>query len=167
MQSALDRTEQIVCTIKQSTSGDTVILGDLNIDLLTANSHSKRITQFWNACRVKQVISGPTRISKKSSTLIDHIFTNSPHLASHGSIDCYITDHLPIFLVLKKTRAVSQFREVIGRSYRDFDKPEFESDIWEIKMEEIFIDSNPERSWDRLFARICQIIDTHCPLRTL
>lgn len=167
VQSALDRIEQIVNTIRQTSSGDIVIAGDFNIDLLNDNAHSKKISQLANACRVEQLITSPTRISKKTSTLIDHLFCSSSHHALSGTINSHITDHLPIFIVLKKSRTIFQFREVSGRSYRDFDEASFCSDIQGINLDDIFASRDPEQAWDRLFIRICQIIDIHCPIRTL
>ena len=51
-----------------------------------------------NAC--VSLVNKPTRIKKKSATLIDNIFTNFPcdkGLAIYGMIFSDISDHFPIF----------------------------------------------------------------------
>lgn len=102
VQAALGKLETIVSTIRQSTSGDTTIVGDFNVDVLSENIHSKKISQFVNTCRLEQLIKTPTRISDRSRSLIDHIYTNSPHHSNSGTVNCNITDHFPVFCIIKK-----------------------------------------------------------------
>lgn len=54
-QTALDRLEGIIENIRLCTSGDTVLAGDLNIDLLCDNGLTKKITQFCNTTRLDQI----------------------------------------------------------------------------------------------------------------
>lgn len=125
VQAAVDRIVTVVESIRLTSSGDTVIIGDLNVDLLDDNVHTRKVKQICDACRVHQTLSEPTRITLKSSTLKDHIYTNAAHKFCTGVVNCNISDHLPVFLVLKKSRNKTQYRTVFGRTYRDFNDQQF------------------------------------------
>lgn len=150
VQSALDKIELMVNTIKLSSSGHTLITCDLNIDLTNDNAHTRKVLQFSNLCQVKQLIDQPTRLTSNSSSLIDHIYTNSPHCSLSGIIDCNESDHFPVFCVLKKTRDVTQYREVTGRSIRDLDTESFKHDVEQIDADIIFADENPDLIWGEI-----------------
>lgn len=167
VQSVIDRLEALVETIRLSTSGDTVVIGDLNVDLLADNLQSRKLKQFTNSCRLDQIIEEPTRITPTSETLIDHVYSNISHVKSVGALNCFITDHLPIVLVIKKSKLKQQFRQIYTRSYRDFDKQSFSEDIRNLDFEESFTKDEPNEIWNSLFVKFCQVIDAHCPMRTI
>lgn len=80
-----------------------VLLGDLNIDMINGSVLNRnKVCELGRALNVTQIIKDPTRITKKSSTLIDLCFTNIRHVANSGTIMWNASDHLPIFLVKKK-----------------------------------------------------------------
>lgn len=66
--SAIDTVSDNILEIRGSVSGNSIIFGDFNIDLLTNNVQSKRLEQFANFCNVEQLIQGPTRIAAVSET---------------------------------------------------------------------------------------------------
>lgn len=76
------------------------MLGDLNIDYFSISSHlRKRLLSVANACNLTQVVNLPTRVftnraGVKSSTCIDHIFTNVPeHCSNVISLVVGFSDH--------------------------------------------------------------------------
>lgn len=93
-----------------------MVVGVLNVDLLVDNLHAKKLKQLANICKLEQIIDEPTRLTAKTETLIDHIYCNAPHICMTGTIQPYVTDHLPIFLVLKKSKTRPQFKEIYVRS---------------------------------------------------
>lgn len=54
----------------------TVIMGDMNIDLLKNGSDAKNLKRIIQAAGVKQIVEKQTRVTGVSATLIDHIITN-------------------------------------------------------------------------------------------
>ena len=80
------------------------LLGDLNCDLsVTDLDHSSRvlmdITGLYN---LSQLINEPTRVTDFSSTLIDHIFTNTPDkVVCSGVSHISISDHSLIYAYRK------------------------------------------------------------------
>ena len=96
------------------------ILGDININTLIDNNRSifeirkntplinslpslcKQYIEFCSSFSLKQLISSPTRITCSSSTIIDHILTNTTNIISQSRvIDLGISDHNIIFLTRK------------------------------------------------------------------
>ena len=85
------------------------LMGDMNIDLLKHECHKPTSTylDIMYSNNLFPVITKPTRITEKSATLIDHIFTNNfDHDCQHiqGILCTDISDHYPIFYIAKTTK---------------------------------------------------------------
>ena len=79
-----------------------ILLGDFNIDLLHYESHIQT-REFLDKIYfglLSPHITIPTRITPRSRTLIDNIFTNTVDEPSiSGNLMCSISDHLARFLI--------------------------------------------------------------------
>ena len=78
----------------------TVIMGDMNIDLLRFGSHTKTADYLDNLFShgFLPLITKPTRLSNSSATLIDHIYTNDIYNKGHsGIITTDVADHFGMF----------------------------------------------------------------------
>ena len=94
------------------------ILGDLNFNLLDNSKYIldtkcskvmvpwvKKYSQLCCMHNLKQLISSPSRVSKTTSTLLDHILTNSNDLVSHsGVLDIGLSDH-QLFFAQEKNKS--------------------------------------------------------------
>ena len=86
-----------------------ILMGDFNVDLLkytTDTSTAQFLDQMYSSSLNPQITS-PTRISTKSKTLIDNIFsTDSPEEPISENIITSISDHLAQFLLfpVEKTK---------------------------------------------------------------
>lgn len=100
LQHALDKLEIIINTIRYGTSGEAVVIGDMNIDLLNRNMYTTKLQRFMTTCNLEQIVSAPTRVTPRSSSLNDHIYTDIRHQSVSGVIDCNISDHFPVFLII-------------------------------------------------------------------
>lgn len=105
LNAALDTLSDNISESKSLMSGNLVIVGDFNVDLLNPNVHSRQMEQFVNLCNVNQLIQGPTHITFSFETLIDQLYSSAPHVAHTGTICCDISDHLLIVVVLKKIQS--------------------------------------------------------------
>ena len=105
----LDRLTLAISKTTNFDSQEVYILGDLNINLLdkgTMTSNGiKRYKEFCSLHGLKQIIKSPTRITDKSTSLLDHILTNSPQKVSqHGVLGLGLSDHQLIYCTRKTTR---------------------------------------------------------------
>ena len=78
-------------------------MGDFNLDLIKSEHHSAtgKFLDDMNSVGLHPLIALPTRITPKSATLIDNIFTNDfCRPISSGLIYTSISDHFPVFSIL-------------------------------------------------------------------
>ena len=103
------------------------ITGDLNLNTGT-NSNSQYKSSFFNTINsngVYSLINKPTRLSRSSSSTIDHILTND---ISNVILPCIIlhdlTDHFPIACIIENrssTKVKNKKANSLGKCiYRDF-----------------------------------------------
>ena len=102
---------------------DLVIGTDQNLDLLKVNEHNPT-SEFLELNLTEgllPMISKPTRITHKSSTLIDNIYVKDKvAFQSTGAILVTdISDHLPCLLLLDKDIIVSGPQKVMKRKITD------------------------------------------------
>lgn len=79
-----------------------ILAGDFNINLM--DNDSSDTVDFLNSCYSNSLLPSiimPTRITSNTASLIDNIFVNQLQTECCGIIQCDISDHLPIFCVLK------------------------------------------------------------------
>ena len=79
------------------------ILGDINID--KKSPLAKQYNEICCLHGLKQLINSPTRITINTSTILDHILTNSKEKVSDsGVIDVSLSDHQMIFFTRKNSK---------------------------------------------------------------
>ena len=72
----------------------------------------------------------PTRVTSKSRTLIDNIFTNQLDNSFSGNLDLSFSDHLPQFLVTPiNNNSVPKKHNIFIRNMKGFNVDNFKSDI--------------------------------------
>ena len=92
--------------IESNEPSNLIFAGDININLLQTHLREKYNEYFDLLVNngLAPHISLPTRFSRRSATLIDHIFMKTAHsrqLSYSGIILSELSDHLPCFLILK------------------------------------------------------------------
>ena len=127
----VDKLEEILYIINTDSelkmNDDVVLLGDFNIDLIKYNKNyetSRYLDVLYNK-GLTPGITLPTRVTNKSSTLIDHIsFKNTDNYVCSGVFNFSIADHLPTFFMRKlgeskeKLDSPIWFRDKHGESSR-------------------------------------------------
>ena len=83
-----------------------ILLGDFNIDSLKFDSEPDvfKFLDTLGSYLLKPYITLPTRITERSKSLIDNIFTSSiPFSATSGNYISGISDHLMQFSIFNRT----------------------------------------------------------------
>ena len=93
--------ESILQTIN-SEKKQIYMLGDWNINLLSVDKHgpSQDFINVMYSYNLFPIITKPTRVTNKSATIIDNIFTNNIFQSNKvltGILHTDISDHYPIF----------------------------------------------------------------------
>ena len=80
-----------------------VLLGDFNVNYSESKGGEKRkLARVVALHNLEQFITEPTRITARSSTLLDFLFCNtSQRVVDHGIIHLASSDHSLVYCVLK------------------------------------------------------------------
>ena len=145
-----------------------VLLGDLNKNLL-----NEEIDRDWGnfimSLGLTQLVSEPTRVTKDSTTLIDHIYTNNEENIQHVSVkkNC-LSDHFAVFCSRKAHSEIGKFikhQTITYRSFKTFDESRFLTDLslvpWKIIQAFDNIDDIVS-VWNTLFL---EILNKHAPIK--
>ena len=113
------------------------------------------------------IITKPTRITDHTATLLDHICTSSVQNLTAGILTIDITDHRPIFCIVKTQlpRNNNNNRRYY-RDYSEFDNQCFIDDVKSIDWHSVLDpdkslnDKNPEA-----ISTLNVIVEKHAPIR--
>ena len=114
-----------------------LLLGDFNVDLIKCNIDSNTTNYFdlVSSHNFLPYVTLPTRITAKSRTLIDNIFSNctNPHIRS-GNLTSTISDHLPQFFIYPNMnkKCIPRKHNIYKRNVNDYDKKQFLADFLKV-----------------------------------
>ena len=104
------------------------IADDINIDLSKSNKNANiaDYVHTSHSMRCSQVIANPTRITANSSSLLDHIYTNThnQHILTHA-LYSDISDHLPVLIMSKNFKLPKLLYKCYKRDCSDFIEDDF------------------------------------------
>ena len=104
------------------------IMGDINVDFKDKKCIlTKKGIAPYKPYGFNQIIKEPTRYSKDKESLIDVFITNSNYISNSGVCDVNISDHQMILLTRTKIKIPKRKISFEGRSYRKYDKNEFQN----------------------------------------
>lgn len=143
-----------------------LILGHLNCDMTKNRSHTRRLKSMLYRFELTQLIKQPTRISERSSTLIDIILLSNPEKIGECNVKhLSISDH-SLMYAIRKARAVSHNNSppiITIRNFKRFNADKFKSNLHSVPFHivETFDDPNTAWSmWKDMFTEVC---DEHAP----
>jgi exonuclease III len=144
---------------------DFTIIGDLNVNLLVSDVHSRSLTSTVSSYGLTQLISEPTRVTIHGNTLLNPIFVSFPKkVRQSGVFSLTNSDHRFVFCVIGKVKATIPSEIVSFRSYEELD--------WEKMTEEI-----GKTDWDQLSSMnvngqleyieksVLDVINQLCPVK--
>lgn len=167
-QVAFNLLSDIVCKLRCNKLRHSIIIGgDLNIDLSKPKS-TPAVQAYNNFCRefsLSSVISSPTRYSLLGSSIIDVFLTDSSIVASHGVININISDHLAIYICLKKSKETYTSTCFRGRSYLNYNKHLFQQRLFFTNWGKFFAMQDVTCAWDFFYETILRKSDAMCPIK--
>lgn len=106
-----------------------VIVGDVNIDLMSDYHYSKKLKECINDSTMNQIITEPTRITSNSRTLIDHVMTNDVNLVKYNILnDELISDHSTVQLILSESNKPTKRESINVMKYNTSELSDFFSE---------------------------------------
>ena len=152
-------------------NADVFLLGDWNINLNQMGTPSaKELIFTTKTLGLKQLIKEPSRISFrngiKTETKIDLIFLNSDFISQAGILDLNISDHLAVMVTRKKVALKKEKVEFKGRSYRNYNRENFQGNLENINWDGFYEERDPNRLWELMEGNILKVIDEMCPIKS-
>ena len=99
----------------------TVVMGDVNIDLWKPPPLATKLSEICSAFGLVPIITEPTRVSKSSQSLVDHMCVSEDVTVLHHKVVTYSTsDHVPVLVKLdtKNKFSAPKFIEIKYRNFK-------------------------------------------------
>ena len=142
------------------------IMGDLNVNYKNKSAACyKQLHFFVQSNGLTQYINNTTRNTDKTKSLIDLAITNSQFVSNSGTLEHYMSDHQPIFIIHKKGRDIRQSVTFKGRSYRQFDRVAFRKALLDLDWNVFYGLTDPEEAWSFILKGVSLVLDKMCPIR--
>ncbi len=143
------------------------VSGDFNIDLLKSDADSNTWLELMENYQFSQLINEPTKVTNKSTTLIDHILTTtSDKVRCTKDPKIGISDHSPTVVVYKDNFGRKGTHITIKyRSEKNFDKDNYLLDL--ANCEWVVLDNvvNVNKALEHWYQMFLDIVDKHAPLK--
>jgi hypothetical protein len=146
-----------------------VIMGDMNIDLLKFGSHRKTSDYLDNlfSYGYLPLITRPTRVSKSSATLIDHIYINDLTSIGHaGIIITDVADHFGTFYLTHGKKKGLHNPESKIRIFSEANISKFKTSLSQINFELVQQIMCPNEAYNEFLSLYKTAFDDSFPLRT-
>ena len=155
-----------------STNLDLYILGDFNINYMPGKTVHNFNNSKWKDITTKfgliQHINNPTRSTKRSSTIIDHIYTSCSYTEINAFVSrLSISDHYPVcFTYPKMKRSKDNSHQIIKyRSFKNFDENTFRETLFYSGLDCTETFSDPNKSLDVFYNCVNFALKKHAPVK--
>jgi len=134
--------------------------------LFKTDNHVNEFLSINSLFGILPVIHTATRITINSATLIDNIFTNVIDSNAHCGTFCTdITDHLPIFMILKgHNLSCNESNEYFMRNFSQDQIQNFQNDLIKENWSYVYSCHNSEEAYNLFIRRFTILFDRHFPL---
>ena len=147
------------------------IMGDFNINFFAdkKSCSNSRWYSFIMSNGLSQLVTQPTRISKTSSTIIDHLYSSRPDRVTEVFVSSYsISDHFPVCFTRRiHSKLYKNTHTTI--SYRQFKKisaHKFKSDLLMSNVEVTETMNNPNSALNHLISIVKETLNLNAPLKS-
>ena len=147
-----------------------VLTSDMNINLLKCSSHEPTAyyydTMLCNGLIPKITVA--TRTTYRTSTLIDHIFTNenTPDSSFAGTITTSMTDHFFNFIFLKNSTITKHPKTVTYRAFTEKNIAKFNEKLMNSDFNQVYNNTCPNKAYDELIEKYTKIMNDTIPMKT-
>jgi len=160
--------EEVLSKIRSDV--EVIILGDFNICVSKANTHLfKKYSDVLNLFSLDQLIKTWTRVTDKSSSIIDHILCNTPSkIYQSGTMPIGLSDHFLIYCSRKTVKGQINHHKVIKiRSLKNYNATSFVSDLSNLNWCDVTSLHNVNDAWDKFKHIFSSVLDKVAPVKEI
>ena len=151
------------CAFQQSSN--IMMIGDFNVDYLD-HLQRQKLNDILEPYNMRQLIQAPTRVTNKSSTLIDHIWVSENCYIGEAKTTNGISDHHGTYVELKAPLE-STDKKLKLRNYKNYDKSKLERSYREAFQSSKFLtlieQENIEEAMKLWINTVASLCDQHAP----
>lgn len=142
------------------------VLTDFNVDFLNPNK-SHLLTEYIDNRNLKQLVEVPTRITDKSSTLLDIIITDTPQIFKNTQVhhNPNLSDHAMILVDCLIRKPKVEPKIVYTRSLKNINLSLFEYDLNTINWQNLLQQKCVNYLTDNLTNILSNLFDRHAPVK--
>ena len=130
---------------------------------------TKKYIELIRTFGLSQIIEEPTRITDKTSTLLDHILVNTPSkVTQSGVLNNCLSDHNFVYMTRKQqTIKTGKHNTINIRSMKNYTKDLLIQKMSEIKFPNYSYFKNVNDAYQDLLNKFMNVIDKIAPLRQI
>ena len=168
----LEKLNYTLSMIPNNRYAEVFCCGDYNLDFLnySTNHHVQEFVDDMAVRSFLPIISIPTRIADVSATLIDNIFITSPTNITAGCLLQRISDHLPVFIILKnKIELPLHGKLPINIHFRSFNEAKmtaFRIALRSANFEVLPEPSDANSAWSEFANKLQNLYNEYFPIKT-
>ena len=142
-------------------------MGDMNIDTLEHSSSLNKLTEFCDTLGLQNLIRVGTCEMKGSSTCVDLILTNCKHNFKHThAFETGLSDfHKMVTTCFKNTYERLRPINIQYRSYKNFNRDTFLSDLQAVPFEEALSLEDSELVYEKFKMLCSEVVEKHAPIK--
>lgn len=148
-----------------------IILGDLNYDYKIDESLSNNPLHYLESLYLlTQLIEKPTRVTRKSSKLIDVILTSCPEKHKFSNVaQIALSDHFLVYTCVDLNVRSREHKVVSFRDYKNFNADLFQADLAQstVLNNAYFKESDTIDMWIEWKNEFMRICDKHAPFKEI
>ena len=169
----LDKLSTAISKTSNFDNQEVYTLGDLNINLINNQKHTpngiKRYQEFSSLHGLKRLITSPTRVTDNSSSLLDHVLTNSTYrISQSGVVDTGLSDHQLIYCTRKVNRAKSNTHKYIRtRSLKNYSQSSYLEKLNEIDFPNYSKFKDINDAYSDFIGKVTSVIDQMAPMKEI
>ena len=164
----LERVDSLLGYLTMSWDGLLVVTGDVNIDMRKPSDNLTRKYQtLLEAFSLKQIVTKPTRVTRTSKTLIDHV-VNFPQNITYTDVNLpcsMVGDHDAPFACINVRVPRFQPRFKFLWNEKELDENAFKEDFSLLSLDVVYGLESPDDMVDALNSLMKDCLDRHAPLR--
>ena len=162
----LESFEDLLSHITSTWDGMVVLTGDINFDLIgRPDSLVTRYSNTLDMFGLEQIVTKPTRVTRTSRTLIDHINTNYPMRISATYVipTSIVSDHDAPFACINVRVNRYQLRYKYIRNVKTFDEQEFITDLDTLTLNIVYSSDDPKEQLEYFNSMFKECLEKHAP----
>ena len=168
----LAKLDDILSTVPYSNYAEVFCCGDFNLNMLNYSSFGavREFVDNMAGRSLLPVITLPTRHNDGSSTLIDNIFITSPINFSSGCLAWSLSDHLPVFLIIRdrfpKTCSINSPTTIKFRKFDEINLDRFTEALRNFDFNSLIASLSIDEAWDALISKLFEIYNYFFPVKS-